>query len=387
MAIVIGNSVGAGGVNQAQDVRNVQILLNCSHLLLAMPATKVIVDGLNGPQTEAAIRAFQTNILHGTVDGRVNPGGATINKLNAVAPTLELKILQAGDTQKKEPYTIAIIANPALETATQSGVYIADPILASKLQFDAAADYTFRVLFGQLPGQQEKLLDDPAIRPKIRVVSLYLDGLPAVDSNALVSHYAGNITEPRRDRFAPFLASFGIQADVAYAITNSATHNRASAWYTTDDPTRGTVSYQLDGITLSTSKFCKIPGTVAQHIISSSLTGLHEFGHAFSSFTEGQITDQYVDSAPALNIKHGRPIPAAFGNFQGVAYNTDAVRDHIGYPSGWASFHPELTDLAVPSLMDNYWLAPAPRTPLDCRFDKLTAAFIRHRLAAKFSRP
>ena len=115
MPLTIFGSVGTGGVNAPNDVRNVQILLNCSHLILGNPSTRLNVDGINGPLTEAAIRSFQSGVVMGVVDGRVDPGGAAITRLNLVAATLDLGIVQSGDPTKANPYTIAIVSNPALE--------------------------------------------------------------------------------------------------------------------------------------------------------------------------------------------------------------------------------------------------------------------------------
>jgi hypothetical protein len=116
------------------------------------------------------------------------------------------------------------------------------------------------------------------------------------------------------------------------------------------------------------------------------MTGLHEFGHAASSFTDGKVIDQYVDNTVGLNNKRARPIPAVFGTLDAVAFNTDMTRDGLGYPPAWLSYHPELTNPAVPSLMDNYWLAPGG-VPEACRFDKLTRKYFFDRLTAKLSRP
>jgi hypothetical protein len=388
MTVVLTGSVGAGGANHTVDVAQVQVLVNCCHRITGHPATALVVDGISGPRTVAAIRDVQAHVPPaGVVDGRVDPGGPALAKLNALSATLDVTVVQPGDTTKQNPYTIAIVSNNALETVSGGGTFIPDPLQSAAPAFHAAAQYVTDVLFGRLPGQKEDILAAPTIGPNIRVVKVFLAGLPATDANALVAHYSVNITEPRRDKFAAYLALFGLAADVAFAITASATHSRASAWYTTDDPTRGTVPYNLDGVAKATSRFCKIPGTVALHVSSTSMTGLHEFGHAFSSFTEGAVTDQYVDSAPDLNVKHGRPIPTNFGTFNAVTHASDPVRDGIGYPTTWNSYHPALTDLAVPSLMDNYWQAAAPKTPVDCRFDTITAAFIGHRMAAKMSRP
>ncbi|MGL4555290.1 MAG: hypothetical protein ACRC33_29335 [Gemmataceae bacterium] len=297
-----------------------------------------------------------------------------------------ITVLQPGDTTGATPYTIALVANPALETPIGSGTFIPDPILANPAGFDLAATYTHDVLFGRLPGQVERLLDDPAIGPLIRVVKVFDASLPATDANSLVGHFGSEITEARRDRFVAFLAAYGVTADVAYALTASATHTRASAWFTTEDATRGGVPFTFDGVGFTHWHFCAIPGTVAQHITSSSMTGLHEFGHASSSFSDGQILDQYVDSGPGQNNRRGRPIPATFGVLDGTAFAADPVRDGLGYPPSWASYHPALTASAVPSLMDNYWLAPGG-VPEACVFDTITARFLRDRLLAKLSRP
>lgn len=67
-------SVGAGGVNQAADVRVVQDLLNRA------TGSHLAVDGDCGPQTREAITEFQKGFL-AKPDGRVDPGGLTMRKL------------------------------------------------------------------------------------------------------------------------------------------------------------------------------------------------------------------------------------------------------------------------------------------------------------------
>jgi hypothetical protein len=130
-----------------------------------------------------------------------------------------------------------------------------------------------------------------------------------------------------------------------------------------------------------------IPGTVALHTTSSSLTPLHEFGHAASSYSNGSVTDLYVDSPPALNNKRGRPIPGSFANYAGSALASDSARDGIGYPASWQSYHCELHDAALPAVMDDYWLASTGAGgPEACQHDKITRAFLRDRILAKMSR-
>jgi hypothetical protein len=72
----LGGSVGAGGRNAPDDVRLVQ------QLLIERGEDPGPVDGISGPRTVAAIRAFQSNFL-ARPDGRVDPGGRTIRELLA----------------------------------------------------------------------------------------------------------------------------------------------------------------------------------------------------------------------------------------------------------------------------------------------------------------
>ena len=97
------------------------------------------------------------------------------------------RIIQAGDAAKLNPFTICIIANPALEAPWNS-------LVAN-------------------------------------------DGV----SNLLVA---------RRSVFSAFLARYGLFLDIAFALSESLTHTRATSWYTTDDDTRGGMRFTLDGSVL-----------------------------------------------------------------------------------------------------------------------------------------
>jgi hypothetical protein len=77
----ISASVGVGGRNLAADVRTVQELLNNVPPEQGGPAPKLAVDGLVGPLTNGAIAKFQRKQL-GFSDGRVDPGGPTLKRLN-----------------------------------------------------------------------------------------------------------------------------------------------------------------------------------------------------------------------------------------------------------------------------------------------------------------
>jgi hypothetical protein len=295
------------------------------------------------------------------------------------------KVLRKG-AKKPDPFTIVIVANPALETPWKSGVFVVDPITSNQPAFNACAQYILDALLGTLPNQRETLLADPTIAPHVRVVSLFVPGLPLEDANALVAQDGvSNLLVARRSVFVPFLARYALQADVAYAVSASDSHDRASAWFTSDDDARPGCPFALDGITLYHRHYNLIPGTVAIHSNSKSLTALHEFGHALSSYSNGSVVDLYVDSSAGLNNKRGRPIPADFASYSGVVLPADAVRDGLGYPPGWQSYHGALLDPAVPAVMDNYWAAPGG-IPEHCLHDRITRQFLRERLLVKICR-
>jgi hypothetical protein len=296
-----------------------------------------------------------------------------------------IKILNAGDTTKSNPFTICILANPALEAPWQSGQFIVDPVTSNQTAFDGCAAYIQSVLFGNLPNQREQFLADPSIAPKIRLVSLFVTGLAAQDANSLAAQDTdSNLLIARRTQFQPFLNRYGLNADVAYAVSASRSHTRASAWYTSDDDAQPGVGFTLDGVSLAHRYYCLIPGTVGIHATATSMTALHEFGHALSSYSNGMVVDLYVDSSAALNCKVGRPIPTQFANYDGTILASDAQRDTLGYPSGWSSYHCELNDPGFPALMDDYWLAP-DKIPEHSQHDTITLPFLPDRVRAKIN--
>lgn len=292
--------------------------------------------------------------------------------------------LRNGDVSKADPFTICIAANPALEAPWESGAFVVDPIMRDRPGFDRTARYIVDALFGNLPGQAERLLADPTIERFIRVVTLWAPGLPPIDANALIAQDgASSLLVARRVVFSRFLTRFGLAVDVAYAVSESGTHTRASAWFTSDDDSRPGLSFTLDGVMMSHRYYNLIPGTVAIHTTASSLTALHEFEHAISSYTNGKIVDLYVDSAPGLNNRHGRPIPARFADYSGTSVNADPSRDSLGYPSSWRSYHCELIATGSPAVMDDYWKAAVPD---QCENDRITRQFVIDRIRAKVSR-
>lgn len=84
MARTISNSVGRmGGKNAPQDVVTVQQLLNQVPVGEGGPVPGLDVDGLCGTKTTTAIQKFQLKHFGWSgADGRVDPNGPTLAKLN-----------------------------------------------------------------------------------------------------------------------------------------------------------------------------------------------------------------------------------------------------------------------------------------------------------------
>jgi len=302
-------------------------------------------------------------------------------------PSSNIIVHRAGNSKKPNPFTIVIVSNPALESTRGSGHFVIDPITANHAAFASCAAYIETSLFGGLPGQAPALLADPAIAPEVRVVSLFVTGLAAVDANCLVAEdNVSNLVMTRRTRFVPFLASYGLSGDVIYAVTGSTSHTRASAYFTSDDDAQPGNGFSLDGVAFCHRYEYIIPGTIALPVGSTSITAVHEFGHALSSYSNGMIVDLYVDDGPGVNSKRARPIPPSFANYDGTVMGSDPVRDGLGYPVGWQSYHCELLVKANPAIMDDYWLAPGG-VPEACQHDRITEQFLKDRLLAKISRP
>jgi peptidoglycan hydrolase-like protein with peptidoglycan-binding domain len=70
-------SVGVGGVNRPDDVMAVQGRLNAVPAARGGAAPPLVVDGLCGPLTRAAIGRYQTMQVPQAADGRIDPGGPT----------------------------------------------------------------------------------------------------------------------------------------------------------------------------------------------------------------------------------------------------------------------------------------------------------------------
>jgi hypothetical protein len=298
-------------------------------------------------------------------------------------------VIRPGDNIPN-PYTIAIIANPALERPLGSGNFVVDPIMANLALFNTTVNYIVTNLFDGLADQRETFLNSPGIGPKIRVLSLVILNLPPDTNTAMIGEEkTTNIIDPRPAAIQSVLGLFHLPADVIYAVTASPTHTRSSSIPGTDDDSRGGVSFTLDGATLNHRFFSTIPGTVALSTTANSLTALHEFGHAASSVNNGFVDDLYmkITSLPpkAINVKTARPIPVNFANYNGTTMLSDKNRDGLGYPKDWLNYDCELLDASLPAVMDNYFQA-GDGVPVHCRHDRITRQFLIDRITAKLSR-
>lgn len=292
------------------------------------------------------------------------------------------------DRSSSNPFTIAIILNPFLYSPGGSPTLVRDPLQGHLPDFYDAARYIVDCLYGRLPAQAEKLLDDWRLRGKIRVDSYVDCGAGQSDANALVAlDDMGDLLIPRRQHVLNWLTRNRIFADVAYVVSGSTTHGRAAAYMATDDEGQGGTPFHYDGTSYMHCYYSSVPGTIAIHSTSRSLTALHEFSHAVSSYSNGMIIDLYINGTnkSGINKKHGRPIPVDFCDYNGMVHRSDLGRGPLGYGTGWTSYHCELFDASSPALMDDYWREPHG-VPERCQHDKISRQFLLDRLIAKIGR-
>ena len=314
--------------------------------------------------------------------------GKTSRQSLPVSFSADIVRWQDGDTTKPDPLFILVMNNIALERPLGSNNFAADMSTGSKAQkklFTKTAEYIKKNLFGELPGQAEKLLADSPHRQKIKFWSMYISGMAPGASTSLVAEDdvpSSNYVLPRRDTVVAMLASIGMNPDIVFLVTKSPQYYLAHAWGTTDDDSRGGIATTYGGVTINHRFYHTIPGTVALNVVNDQMTAAHEFGHAFSSYTNGFVTDLYRDGDAKFNRKVGRPIPNTFAEYGGTSYLSDKQRNSLGYnPDCPATYHPELADPAQPALMDNYH-----EGVMLSRHDKITKAYVLDRVAAKVSR-
>jgi hypothetical protein len=84
--ISLAKSVGQGGANLRDDTTTIQQALNRAQPEQGGPMPSLRVDGIVGPKTIGAISRFQSQQV-GFPDGRVDPGGKTLARLNQLFST------------------------------------------------------------------------------------------------------------------------------------------------------------------------------------------------------------------------------------------------------------------------------------------------------------
>jgi hypothetical protein len=288
---------------------------------------------------------------------------------------------------KTRPYSFVLVANPAIET--EAGAFVADSVLTDRATFQDVTAFILRNLF-TLTEDVLRLGDWDA---EMRLVTVHDAAVLPADASALAHEWPNtNLMETRRVRLNGFLAPYTGRADIVFVVHGSTTHDRATAWFTTDDPSQPSTNYTYDGVARTHGAYPSIPGSAAVplNMDQTGLTPLHEFGHAAADFNNGRVIDLYVDGLSGFSVnKKARalstdPIPANFADYDGTQFASDQNRDSIGYGS-FTSFHPALIDPNNPNLMDNYWLAPGG-DPQVCRLDQLTFEWLTDRLRAKLDR-
>jgi hypothetical protein len=126
MLYKIGASVGAAGKNQRKDVAVTQFLLNCVPPSRGGANPELVKDGICGPKTIGAIKAFQQQAF-GTVDSLIEPGKRTITALNQRMPVISGATRYCSCNQYRSPpptamlsfavpIVLASLVQPGLET-------------------------------------------------------------------------------------------------------------------------------------------------------------------------------------------------------------------------------------------------------------------------------
>lgn len=320
---------------------------------------------------------------------RLEAAGWTSDSVPVVVsagPLVQARVLYCGQP-KHRPYNIVFVANPAIQD--EAGAFIADPVLTNRAGFQDIVGYCLRNLLAVT----EDFLRQGDQDRQMRFFIIFDATQGVSDANSLAHELAPNLMESRRTRLNSFVSRYVEVADMVFVIHGSTTHDRAVGWYTTDDAAGASTAYTYDGVARVHGHFPSIPGSpcVPLDMDQTGLTPIHEFGHGASDFNNGKVWDLYTDSAGGgfvINHKfralNTDPIPANFANYNGVDFASDPIRDGLGYPAAWSSFHPAQVDATRPDLMDNYWLAFDD--PQLCRHNVLTRAWYADRLRAKLTR-
>ncbi|GEM_PF-5891862 len=368
-----------------------------------------------------AFAAFLYNVWRGE-----QPFGVKLPRNFAGAP--QPFVISPG--KGAHPYTIAIIANPVLESAV-SGKCKRDPILGHPRLFQAKVANIIAG-FATDPVINDPEADEPFL-DRLRIITLFNPRLakaeveaghyPAVEpprEHALCREadydiivepvqrtYRRETEEVQEERLRNFIAKhlpdYYDQTnqcsliDLVYVVTGSKTHTRSSARYTFDDENRPGAEFTLyfgdEKLKLRHDPYARVPGMVAYSAWDDRLkTPIHEFAHAMSSATNGAIIDEYHDDLPeqlryvrAVNKHHwqpreGYPLPEKFADYtpaggETAPFRTDRAR-HA--PPEWKTYVPARENISLPCTMDF--------SDEQFEFDLLIKRYMHDRLEAKTRR-
>lgn len=313
-----------------------------------------------------------------------------INVMGGAKPTVRL--LYPG-AQKASPYTIALVANPAIASKNASQ-FRADPIMTERSSFHDAVGKTLRVLLTL----KEDILRQ--FETNIEFLTVFDGSAAPGDQTALAIDATVDfeeILEPRRAKVAPFLGPHGVNADVVFLLSGEPVQ-RAVARPTTDSQAQ-TTKLAYGGHAKPQGHFPTVPGSIVLplEVLEGALdpTAIHEFCHAAASSDEGRVIDLYVDEDDGSGLftvnKKWRDlvggnipnVPDAFVTAVGTDFASDKKRNSVGYENTWTSYHPELVDKKRVNLMDDFNFSKDPKK---CRLDTLTYAWLSKRLQAKINR-
>jgi hypothetical protein len=325
------------------------------------------------------------------------------------------------------PYTIAIIANPILESeivpTDEDQRWRPDPILEHPKLFQAKVACIIGSLARNSMIRQE-FLDN------MRIITLFdpnraqpidSDGKKFDKRNALCLERAFDvIIEPiqriyqkdngayivEEERLRNFLKNYSMlydktndrpAVDVVFAVTASPTHTRSSALYTLDEESVKGPAFSLkyreaeSGFERHHAPYARVPGLIAYSAWDNRLkTPLHEFAHAMSSTINGLIYDEYYDNIPKeltnlplinkQNIGSSPDLPETFAlySYLGGDYQSFRTDKAIIKPVDWQAFVPARSNPRLPCTMD--------RSGDQNRFDLMIEEFMHDRLQAKINR-
>jgi putative chitinase len=122
MPMCISKSVGRNGVNDNDDVKTVQILLNLNIDKL-IPLPPLAEDGLIGSQTIGAIEEFQRRVVRmAAPEGLVDPGSTTLQRLQQGVANQFSEALLHGIMIHATPANITRYCNALRQKMTENGI-------------------------------------------------------------------------------------------------------------------------------------------------------------------------------------------------------------------------------------------------------------------------